>query len=196
MSIHQTGEKNGQWKGGRSVASNGYVLIRVGKDHPLADVRGYAYEHRLVASDVLGRLVLPTEQVHHRNENKTDNRPENLEVVATIAEHRVRHRKRGLNRRLPGEGNPDVCCECGCGTAFPKYDECGRPRKYISGHNQNLGELSEMVLYYLQYIPLPGNTWSISSTLGESKPRVSTSLARLERRGLVRRDGEDWRACG
>lgn len=43
------------WKGGRSIASNGYVLVRVGKKHHLADVRGYAYEHRIVAEQKLGR---------------------------------------------------------------------------------------------------------------------------------------------
>ena len=120
---------------GRSIASNGYVLIRVGKDHPLADVRGYAYEHRLVASVALGRWVLPSEQVHHRNEIKTDNRPDNLEVVASLQEHRVLHRVKGLNRRLPGEANPNVTCECGCGSSFPKFDIGGRPRRYVSGHN-------------------------------------------------------------
>ena len=50
----QFGEVNGQWKGGRTVASNGYILIRVGKEHHLADVRGYAYEHRLIAETKLG----------------------------------------------------------------------------------------------------------------------------------------------
>lgn len=54
MAKWNTGEKNGLWKGGRSVASNGYVLIRVGVDHPLADVRGYAYEHRVVAEQKKG----------------------------------------------------------------------------------------------------------------------------------------------
>jgi hypothetical protein len=43
------GPKNGFWKGGKSIASNGYMLIRVGVNHHLSDVRGYAYEHRLVA---------------------------------------------------------------------------------------------------------------------------------------------------
>lgn len=34
------GSRNPFWKGGRSVASNGYVLIRVGVEHHLADVKG------------------------------------------------------------------------------------------------------------------------------------------------------------
>lgn len=55
MAKHNVGAKNGFWKGGRTVASNGYVLVRVGTDHHLADVRGYVYEHRLIAEQKIGR---------------------------------------------------------------------------------------------------------------------------------------------
>jgi hypothetical protein len=131
----RSGEANPNWRGGRSIASNGYVLIRVGIGHPLADVRGYAYEHRLVASRILGRPLAKGELVHHRNGDKADNRPENLEVVQGNAGHFYLHRKRGTGLRSPGEGNPVVHCECGCGAAFPKFDASGRPRRFVSGHN-------------------------------------------------------------
>ena len=42
MNMNQFGATNSQWKGGRIIASNGYVMLRVGTDHHLADVRGYA----------------------------------------------------------------------------------------------------------------------------------------------------------
>lgn len=90
MTKHQTGAKNGMWKGGRSIASNGYVLLRVGVDHHLADVRGYAYEHRVVAEQMLGRRLRRGEQVHHRDHDKTNNAPENLEVLSTAA-HGAEH---------------------------------------------------------------------------------------------------------
>lgn len=51
------GPENYMWKGGRAVTSHGYVLIRVGAEHHLADVRDYAYEHRLVAAEKLGRRL-------------------------------------------------------------------------------------------------------------------------------------------
>lgn len=125
---------NPNWKGGRSIASNGYVLIKVGTGHHLADVRGYAYEHRLVAERKLGRRLLPGEQVHHIDEDKQDNDPDNLEVV-TIAEHRVHHRTTGVRRRMPGEPNPTIACACGCGESFAKFDAHGRPRRFVTGHN-------------------------------------------------------------
>lgn len=135
MSKYQTSIKNGMWRGGRSLASNGYVLIRVGVDHHLADVRGYAYEHRLVAEAKLGRRLLPGEQVHHIDHDKVNNAPENLEVLASLAEHRSRHRSGASSLRLPTEANPAVGCACGCGRQIETFDQWGRRRRFISGHN-------------------------------------------------------------
>ena len=69
----QTGAKNGAWKGGRVLASNGYILLRL-PGHHLADCRGYVYEHRLVAEQILGRPLIAGEIPHHKNGIKADNR--------------------------------------------------------------------------------------------------------------------------
>ena len=135
MRATQTREKNPNWKGGRSVASNGYVLIKVGFEHHLADVRGYAYEHRLVAEKKLGRRLLPGEIAHHRDGVKANNAEDNIEVVASTAHHFLEHRSPGSKLRLPGEPNPIVGCACGCSQTFARFDSAGRPRKFISGHN-------------------------------------------------------------
>lgn len=127
-------DKNPNWKGGRTVASNGYVLVKI-PQHPLADSRGYVYEHRLVAEKKLGRPLLPGEIVHHLDGNKQNNSEENIEVVQDIAHHRIKHRKKNNECRLPGESNPLIVCACGCGTIFPKYDAYGRARRYVNGHN-------------------------------------------------------------
>jgi hypothetical protein len=130
----QTGAKNPNWKGGRSVTEHGYVLVRVGTRHHLADVRGYAYEHRLVAEVKLGRRLRANEEVHHRDENPANNDPDNLRIV-TRAQHRAEHRARGSRLRRPGQRNALVACACGCETRFRKFDRFNRPRRFVSGHN-------------------------------------------------------------
>lgn len=129
------GNSNPNWKGGRTVDPRGYVLIRVGTDHHLADVRGYAYEHRMVAETMLGRRLLSDEEVHHDDEDKSNNVPLNLIVAKNHHEHSALHRNPDSKLRMPDEENPVVECLCGCGAQFLKYDALGRPRSFISGHN-------------------------------------------------------------
>jgi hypothetical protein len=135
MAKNQTGPRNNNWRGGRSVASNGYIIVRVGVRHHLADVRGYAYEHRVEAEKKIGRRLRGGELVHHVNGNKQDNQWANLEVHRGNAEHFFEHRRPDSNSKKPGEINRLISCRCGCGEKFHKYDASGRPRVYVIGHN-------------------------------------------------------------
>lgn len=76
-----TRENNANWKGGKRINHQGYVCIYQ-PEHPKAQ-NGYVLEHRLVMEKRLGRLLLPTEIVHHKNGNRTDNADDNLEVWNT-----------------------------------------------------------------------------------------------------------------
>ena len=93
---HAAGAKNGRFNRSPKLhSSQGYICIRVSKDHPHAfgakGLRGaYAYEHVVVAMTMLGRPLAANEVVHHKNGLRADNRPENLEVLSR-AEHAREH---------------------------------------------------------------------------------------------------------
>lgn len=59
-------------------------------NNPMSDSGGYVYEHRKVMGESIGRPLLKTELIHHRNGIKTDNRLENLQIV-TRFEHAQLH---------------------------------------------------------------------------------------------------------
>jgi len=131
----RTGPNNPNWKGGRIVEPRGYVLVRVGVGHHLADCRGYAYEHRIIAERNLGRRLRSGEEAHHDDNNPGNNEPGNIKPCRNHAEHALFHRKTGKRHRVPGERNPTVMCACGCRGTFRRFDWQGRRRYFISGHN-------------------------------------------------------------
>lgn len=65
------------------TTSGGYTLIWAPED-PHAQANGYALEHKIVMAAMIGRPLLPGENVHHLNGVKNDNRPENLELWVTM----------------------------------------------------------------------------------------------------------------
>lgn len=95
------GDKNPNWRGGRSIDPvDGYVRLHM-PGHPMASPNGYVREHRLVMTNHLGRLLDPSELIHHVNGDRTDNRVENLQIV-TAGEHMtIEHtgRKRSAETR-------------------------------------------------------------------------------------------------
>lgn len=69
---------------------NGYWCVKA-EDHPRVYDRGYYYEHILVAEKLIGRLLdTEIETVHHRDGDKTNNDPSNLQVQTRV-DHSKHH---------------------------------------------------------------------------------------------------------
>lgn len=90
------GKNNPNWRGGRTIDSNGYILIRK-PSHPFANHHGYVFEHRLVMEKHLGRYLLQEEVVHHINGIPDDNRIENLELFKNNNIHISFHEQKKKN---------------------------------------------------------------------------------------------------
>jgi len=84
IAIAKIGDKNANWKGGKYIDKDGYVIIRIypnGKNHKGEIVD----EHRFVMERYLGRKLKRNELVHHKNGIKDDNRLCNLQIVLNNA---------------------------------------------------------------------------------------------------------------
>lgn len=95
---------------------NGYQMIYM-PSHHRADSTGCVYEHILIAEEKLGRKLKANECVHHLNEVRNDNRPENLIVFKTVADHTAFHM--GCDIILEGDvyialqNKNSICPQCG-----------------------------------------------------------------------------------
>jgi hypothetical protein len=89
--INWLGNKNPRWKPiGSKRMSHDYVLVKIGDNK-------WVKEEWLVAEKKIGRKLFRDEVVHHINMNKSDNRPENLNVM-TKSDHKAFHTKDNVNK--------------------------------------------------------------------------------------------------
>lgn len=81
---HPKGSFCHRWNNGKIISSGGYVKLRVGKGHPLADSNGYAYEHLIIWISAGNSKPPKGYLLHHKNEDKTDNRIQNIECIPRV----------------------------------------------------------------------------------------------------------------
>lgn len=94
---HPKADQQHRWSTKKIVNKDGYVKIRVGKEHPLADPNGYAYEH-LVVWVSAGKPRPPKGfLLHHKNEVRSDNRIGNLELKKRGVHNALHNAQRGRN---------------------------------------------------------------------------------------------------
>jgi hypothetical protein len=71
---------------------SGYVYIIAPVEHPHPTNKKYIKRSRLVMEGKIGRYLTRSEQVHHINGDRADDRPENLSMLS-LAEHNREHKK-------------------------------------------------------------------------------------------------------
>lgn len=84
------------------------MYCRTNPVHPRANSKGLYPLHRVLMENKIHRSLLPSEHVHHIDEDKSNNNIENLELL-TASEHSKRHSE--VMDLLP------FVCNC-CGSSF------------------------------------------------------------------------------
>ena len=81
------------WKIEKTVSKGDY-FYGVCHEHPKANKFGYVLLHRLIVENFLGKILKDDEIVHHKDENKKNNDPSNLQVMDK-RDHSRLHAKKG-----------------------------------------------------------------------------------------------------
>ncbi len=80
------GADHPNFKGGHISGSGYKVISRLGHSN--------LYEHRVIAEQMVGRPLLPNEVVHHKDGNRLNNNPDNLQVMTVSAHNQLEGRRR------------------------------------------------------------------------------------------------------
>ena len=79
--------------------NNGYIL-EFRPEHPFAHKNGYVLQHRYFMEKHILRYLKKSEQIHHINGDRADNRIENLYLCRDAQEHAFIHLGKDLEQWL------------------------------------------------------------------------------------------------
>lgn len=101
---HAKADQHPRWSADRKIITDaGYVKLRVGRSHPLADPNGYAYEHLIVWVSAGRKKPARGYILTHENDVRDDNRIENLTVTKRGDDALARIVRDPVTGRLLGE---------------------------------------------------------------------------------------------
>jgi hypothetical protein len=106
------GERHYNWSGGKTHRGDGYVMVNC-PGHPRADRRGRVMEHIVIMEQMIGRRLQDDEVVHHKNKNRSDNRPENLKLFSSNGLH--------LAEELTIDMSNRRCYDCGSNKTHDRH---------------------------------------------------------------------------
>jgi hypothetical protein len=133
----QKRENNNNWRGGMSFNKITGYYTSSAPWHPFAWENGRVLTHRLIMEKHLSELageevIIPSEyDVHHKNEIKTDNRIENLEIL-THGGHTTGHNEIDTSNRR--------CYNCGTNKTSSNKKRDGSPKPDWRTHPTIKGE--------------------------------------------------------
>ena len=117
----------------------GRYLCELAPNNPRATKEGYVYTHVLVAEQLLGRYLTSEECVHHIDENKHNNSPDNLMVFKTKADHSAFHK--GVDAVQDGDvwfcpdkriDDKEICPSCNANYKDAKAKMCINCRERLN----------------------------------------------------------------
>jgi hypothetical protein len=95
---------NPGWNGGRTISHGGYVQI-AGEKHG-------SLEHQAIAARALGRPLPPGAEVHHLDEDKTNNSHSSLVICESREYHLLLHKRQRVIAMGGDPGLDKICSTC------------------------------------------------------------------------------------
>ncbi|MBE3137668.1 MAG: HNH endonuclease [Thermoplasmata archaeon] len=127
------GNENHSFVSGRRIDRDGYVMITVPGDHPYARPRPgrngkLMLEHRMIMEQEIGRYLLPSEIVDHRDGLTLHNAPLNLRLFASNGDH-LSKTTTGNSKLISKSGRQNIGIRSDRGKEYQPVDIYLRRRK-------------------------------------------------------------------